>query len=163
MQCLNYLRRLWPLHLNAKKCDLLVLLMKSFLTGIIPGILRSSNVFKKRLQHRCFLVNFVKFLKHLFCETSANSCLCIPEVEPSPSKKIGFIGPLTIARNSSILPSRSFSCYCIIVFAKFWHGARNPYKVVHDRARFSGKKILPKKSEKAVFFNWLNNLVINFY
>ena len=128
---------------------------------------QKQQLFKRESPAQVFLMNFAKFLKHLFCETSANGCLCIPEVRPSPFKKVGFIGPLTISRNSSILPSillsfRAFSCYFVIVFAKFWHGARNPYKVVHDSQIF-GKNFLPQKSRKSSFFNSLNNLVINFY
>ena len=30
-----------------------------------------------------------------------------------------------------------------LIFPKFWHDARNSYEVVHDRARFFGKKFLP--------------------
>ena len=35
-----------------------------------------SAILLKRLQHRCFLVNIVTFLEHLFWRTSANGCLC---------------------------------------------------------------------------------------
>ena len=50
----------------------------------------------------------------------------------------------------SILPSVwTFSRIVSLVFSKFWHGARNPYEVVGDRARFSWKKIfLPQKLGK---------------
>ena len=34
-----------------------------------------------------------------------------------------------------------------LVFAKFWHGARNPYEVVRDKARFSEKKLYIKNWE----------------
>ena len=35
-----------------------------------------------------------------------------------------------------------------LIFSKFWHGARNSYEVVHDRAGFSGKKFFAYKSGK---------------
>ena len=35
-----------------------------------------------------------------------------------------------------------------LVFSKVWHGARNPYEVVHDRAGFSKRKILLSKLGK---------------
>ena len=51
------------------------------------------------------------------------------------------------------------------VFSKFWHGARNPYEVVHDRAGFPGKKILPQKlgkwtknGPKTGFFEFIEKL-----
>ena len=53
---------------------------------------------------------------------------------------------------------------------KFWHGARNLYEVVCDKAEFSRKNFLPSKlgkftknGPKTGFFNVLKNLVINFY
>ena len=36
----------------------------------------------------------------------------------------------------------------IISFSKLWHGDRNPYEVVRDRAGFSGKMFLPQKLVK---------------
>ena len=39
----------------------------------VAGV-KACNFIKKRLQHRCFLVNIVKFLKLLFGKTSANDC-----------------------------------------------------------------------------------------
>ena len=52
-----------------------------------------------------------------------------------------------------------------------WHGARNSYEVVRDRAGFSGEKFFlpqnwekgPKVGQNQGFFNLLDNLVINFY
>ena len=48
-----------------------------------------------------------------------------------------------------------------LVFSKFWHDARNPYEVVHDRAEFSRKKIflseigiMGKNGPKTEFF-WI--------
>ena len=35
-----------------------------------------------------------------------------------------------------------------LVFSKFWHGARNPYEVVRNRARFSRKKIFAQKIDQ---------------
>ena len=47
----------------------------------------------------------------------------------------------------------------LLVFSKFWHDARNPYEVVHDRAEFSRKKIflsengiMGKNGPKTEFF-----------
>ena len=50
-------------------------------------------------------------------------------------------------------------------FSIFWHGARNPYEVVHDRTRFSReiKENGPKMVQKQGLLNLLKNLVINFY
>ena len=50
-------------------------------------------------------------------------------------------------------------------FYIFWHGARNPYEVVHDRTRFSReiKENGPKMVQKQGLLNLLKNLVINFY
>ena len=42
-------------------------------------------------------------------------------------------------------------------FSEFWHGARNPYHVVRDRARFFGKTFAPKigeMSQKIGFFEF---------
>ena len=57
-----------------------------------------------------------------------------------------------------------------LLFSKFWHGARNLYQVVHDRARFSWKKIFPQKlgkwtknGPKTGFFNLFYKFVITFY
>ena len=54
-----------------------------------------------------------------------------------------------------------------LIFSKFCHGARNLYKVVDDRAGFSGKIFfalkIGKMGLKQGFFNLLENLVIDFY
>ena len=71
----------------------------------------------------------------------------------------------------SVLLSRHFLGIVSLVFSEIWHGARNSYEVVRDRARFSEKKnFLPQNWEKRPnmgqkhgFFNLLENLVINFY
>ena len=46
---------------------------------------------------------------------------------------------LLSVRPSFLLSGWAFSWNCISCFFKFWHGARNLYEVVHDRAGFSGK------------------------
>ena len=51
-----------------------------------------------------------------------------------------------------VYPSfRLSGCFCGIVslvFSKFWHGARSPYEVVHDRAGFSRNFFFAPKIEK---------------
>ena len=86
-----------------------------------------------------------------------------------------FFGPLVVAERVlenmvclplSVLPSvhPSFRLsfhpsFCLLVpflwtvsltFCKFWHGAWNPYEVVHDRARFSGKIFFAPKIGKMI-------------
>ena len=39
-------------------------------------IKKAYNFIKKRLQHRCFLLNFVKLLRTLFYRTAADDCFC---------------------------------------------------------------------------------------
>ena len=39
--------------------------------------LEVCNFIKKRLQHRCFLVNIAKFLRTLILKTSANGCCSV--------------------------------------------------------------------------------------
>ena len=39
--------------------------------------LRPVTLLKKRLWHRCFLVNFVKFLRHRFYRTPLGDCFCL--------------------------------------------------------------------------------------
>ena len=51
---------------------------------------------------------------------------------------------------------------------EFWHGARNPYEVLRNRARVFGKKTfllqnLGKWAKNKVFFNLKKNLLINFH
>ena len=36
----------------------------------------------------------------------------------------------------------------MLILSKFWHGARNPYRVVRDRTGFSRKMFLPPKLGK---------------
>ena len=55
----------------------------------------------------------------------------------------------------------------LLIFSKFWHGARIPCEVMRDRARFSRKKFftpkIGKMGQRQDFFNLLEDLVINFY
>ena len=50
-------------------------------------------------------------------------------------------------------------------FCEFWHDARNPYEIVHDRARVFGKNFFAPKmgkwAKKKGFFNLKKNLVVN--
>ena len=49
-----------------------------------------------------------------------------------------------------------------LVFSKSWHDARNPYKVVHDRAGFSRKKFFAPKIGK-MGQKWSKNRVFWIY
>ena len=63
----------------------------------------------------------------------------------------------------SFCPSRYFLWIVSLNFSKFYHGARNPYEIVRDRARFSRKIFFdPKMGQKQCFLNLLENWVINF-
>ena len=44
--------------------------------------LRPATLFKKRLWHRCFPVNFAKFLKHLFLQNFSGGCFCLKDDWP---------------------------------------------------------------------------------
>ena len=60
--------------------------------------------------------------------------------------------------------SRCFLGIVLLIFSKFWHGARIPCQVMCDRAGFSRKIFFaPKMGQNQGFFNLLENLVINFY
>ena len=67
--------------------------------------------------------------------------------------------------------SGSFLEIASLVFSKFWHGARNLYEVVPDKAGFSGEKKFChqnwenrlKMGQKQGFLYLLKSLVINFY
>ena len=58
--------------------------------------------------------------------------------------------------------SGNFNETVSLIFSKFWHGARNSYEVVRDRAGFSGKiffvyksgKIGPKRAKNRAFSIW---------
>ena len=45
-----------------------------------------------------------------------------------------------------------------LVFSKFWHDARSPYKVVRDKAKFSRKNFFSTKIEK-MDEKWAKNRV----
>ena len=71
----------------------------------------------------------------------------------------------------SILTAFSWNDMYDCFFSKFWHGARNPYEVVHDTAGFFLKKFFAPEIGKAdqkwaknrIFLNLSKNLVINFH
>ena len=44
--------------------------------------LRPATLFKKRPLHRCFSVNFAKFLKHLFLQNFSGGCFCLKDDWP---------------------------------------------------------------------------------
>ena len=58
-----------------------------------------------------------------------------------------FFRPLAVAGIGSVHPSlllyfclsRHFLGIVSLVFSRFFHGARNPYEIVHGRAEFRGK------------------------
>ena len=54
-----------------------------------------------------------------------------------------------------------FSWNCII-FSKFWHHARNPFEVLHDRAKFSRKFFLLQK-DREVDKKWAKIRVFSIY
>ena len=49
------------------------------------------------------------------------------------------------------------------VFSKFWHGVRNPYEIVRDRAGFIGKYFFAPKRGKWAKNGPLKSLVITFF
>ena len=62
---------------------------------------------------------------------------------PEKSYEIGSVHP-------SVLPSGHFLGIVSLIFSKFGHSARNPYKVVCDRTRFSVKNVFAPKIGKMV-------------
>ena len=66
------------------------------------------------------------------------------------------------SRPPSVLPSRHFLGIVSLVFSKFWHGARNPYEVVRDRAGFSRKIFFAPKIGK-MDPKWAKNRVFLIY
>ena len=46
-------------------------------------MLQPATSLRKKLWHRCFPVDFVKFLKPTFCRTSANGYFCISIIQPT--------------------------------------------------------------------------------
>ena len=81
------------------------------------------------------------------------------------------IGSVHTFVRPSVLLSGRFLGTVSLLFCKFWHDARNPYEVVHDRAEFSIKivfapkitKMDQRRAKSKVFKNLLRNLAINFY
>ena len=63
---------------------------------------------------------------------------------------------------SSFCWSGSFLEIASLVFSKFWHGARNLYEVVPDKAGFSGKKFFATKIGK-IDWKWAKNRVFCIY
>ena len=52
-----------------------------FIRSSHPEMFRLATSLKKRLWHRCFPVNFVKFLKHLFLQNPSGGCFCFVVIE----------------------------------------------------------------------------------
>ena len=78
-------------------------------------------------------------------------------------------GPVAVV--AFVFPSGRSLGIVLLVFSKFWHGARN-YEIVRNRVRFSrfSRFFSPKKlgkwtknGPKQDFLNVLKNFVINFY
>ena len=65
-----------------------------------------------------------------------------------------------------VLPSFHLSGHFVgivsLVLSRFWHGARNSYEVMHDRARFSGKILFTQKIWK-MNQKWAKNKVCLIY
>lgn len=63
------------------------------------------------------------------------------------SYKLGSFPPFAhfSTHPSTLLPVWVFFRIGSLVFSKLWHGTRNAYKVVCDRARFFGKKFFAPK------------------
>ena len=63
-----------------------------------------------------------------------------------------FIGPAAVARQvlqkGSVCFSRYFLGIGSLIFSKFWHSARNPNEVVHDRTRFFTTTCFTSNTEK---------------
>ena len=62
----------------------------------------------------------------------------------------------------SLLPSGCFLWILSLVLSKFWHGARNVYEVVLDRAGFSRKSFFATKIRK-MDQKWAKNRVFLIY
>ena len=81
-----------------------------------------------------------------------------------PRQIPGSVHPVLPSFHLSFLPSFRLSMYflgnVILVFSKFWLGARNPCEVVYDRAGFSEKKkknYLPPPPSQKKFGKWTKN------
>ena len=106
-----------------------------------PSILRSLfnkvadlqtwTFIKKRLQHRCFLVNIVKFLRTSIRSTSANDCFNISEIQ-TINYVIYVLAEIFIfsfriykrfsyLRSFSDFSSTEFVCFCVFLAYYFKH------------------------------------------
>ena len=96
------------------------------------------------------------------------SHLCIPvrflrninsPQQPEMTYEIGSVSPsVLLCALSSVSPG------VFLEFSKVWHGSRNPFEVVHHRAKFLEKLfMLPKWAKKGFLFKLLVNLVIHFF
>ena len=82
---------------------------------------------------------------------------------PEGSHEIG-LSVLRLSVLPSFCPSFSPGVFFGIVsfaFSKFQHGARNPYEVVRDRARFSRKVFSASKIGK-MYQKWAKNKIFEF-
>ena len=59
-------------HIFVSKFDLVLILCST--GGLVYTGLRPATLLKKRLQHRCFLVSFLTFLRTSFYRTSPGDC-----------------------------------------------------------------------------------------
>ena len=86
---------------------------------------------------------------------------------PAVAGRVYKIGSVRPSAFLSFRLSGHFLWIVSLTFCKFWHGARNSYEVVRDRAWFSRKIFfVPKMGElgqKQGFLNLLKNWVIIFF
>ena len=107
--------------------ELLLFWMKSQ-----PGVAYESIAYEK---HMLFygLLN----MKNKLCYLSLFLCLsCISlgqYCQKKDVKSVGLKKKIWKGDNGHIPSAQTFST--IWVFSKFWHGVRNPYKIVHERVR----------------------------
>ena len=121
--------------------------------GLITKYNKLKHVFSfTDFQNYCFIVIFLYFLFRIFEPLALARMSLHPSFHPS------------------ILPS-VFSSFCLsgdflgiawLVFSKFWHGARNPYEIVCDRAGFSSKNFFALKVGK-MGHKWAKNRVFWIY
>ena len=53
----------------------------NFVRSSRPEMFRPATLLKKRLWHKCFPVNFAKFLKTLFLQKTSGGCFCFVAIE----------------------------------------------------------------------------------
>ena len=82
-----------------------------------------------------------------------------PLQEPEQSYEIGSVPPPLCRLCGYFFGSG------LLDFSEFWHGARSPYEVVYDRARFVWKNFFAPKLRKWAKNrpNIKKNLIINFH